>query len=532
MRKYKTLPFFLLFSVFQFLHAQNVVINDFSKIFNIVEKTPPEKRAGVISFFNDIVDYATIAGNSYADGEIALSNGIEYAKDEQLQSIIKKANREANEQQVLRELVSIPSTTQAPNVSSATREWRSVESPKDESDFHCEIYQTASGKYVLAFAGTKITEKGDLINDAKGVSKIYGQSMQGIKVAKEVVKYLTERGVSPQDILLTGHSLGGRIAQEASLYTGVPAIVFNSADLSKQSKQIIEEDPAYAKRAGQIMKISSDHDILTNLQGMFPGVVGTEVINRRITVVDGGTHSMKPLIKEVQDAANDVTLADKILSLPKEEQQLSLMQAVRIKNDITQAKYDIITWKAQMQIDVVDLAAGIHRATNVASKEMVDAEIRLSKALNELNLCEDAIDVAYNRKMALSTTPAPHQASITFDELAKDYVDNSPLKEPEVQEVVITEGGHMLSGQIKVVFLADPDILYGIIEVYEIEDVKCVLLNETSFRFVNRDFAERITQLSIGKHNISEIISDETEDSSKIRGRDEVIPQKRIQRGL
>ena len=532
MRKYKTLPvFFLLFSAFQ-LNAQNLVINDFSNIYNIIEKTPPENRTGVISFFNDIVDYATIAGNSYADGEIALSNGIEHAKDEQLQSIIKKANREANEQQVSRELVPIPGTTHTPIVSTVAREWESVESPKDESGFHCEIYQTSSGKYVLSFAGTQM-ERGDIINDAKGVSKIYGQSMQGIKVAKEVVEYLTERGVCTQDILLTGHSLGGRIAQEASVYTGVPAIVFNSADLSKQSKRLIEEDPSYAKRASQIMKISSGHDILTNLQGLFPAVVGADVIQKKITVMDGGTHSMKPLLKEIQNVANDVALSDKISSLPKEEQRLALMQTVKIKNDITQAKCDIITWKAQMQIDVVDLAAGIHRATNVASKEIVNAEVRLSKALNELNLCEDAINVAYNRTLASRTTSTQSQVSITFDELAKDYVNNSYKKEPEVQEVLVTEGGHFLNGQIKVVFLTEPDIPSGIIELYEIEDVKCVLLNETSFRFINKDFAEKITQLSIGKHEISEIVTDEIVNSSKIRGRDEVIPQKQsVQRGL
>jgi len=537
MRKYKILPaFFLLFSVSQLSHAQNVVINDFSNIYNIVEKTSPEKRAGLISFFNDIVDYATIAGNSYADGDIALSNGIEHAKDEQLQSIIKNANREANEQQVTRELVPIPSTTQAPNVSIAAREWRNVESPKDESGFHCEIYQTSSGKYVLAFAGTQM-ERGDIMNDAKGVSKIYGQSMQGIKVAKEVVEYLTERGVSPQDILLTGHSLGGRIAQEASVYTGVPAIVFNSADLSKQSKRLIEEDPAYAKRASQIMKISSGHDLLTNLQGLFPAVVGADVIQKKITIVDGGTHSMKPILKEVQNVANDVTLAEKISSLPQDEQRLALMQTVKIKNDITQAKEDIFKWEAredlakEMKSDGAKYAAGIHGTIAAVKKE--DAEERLSKALNELNLCENAIDVAYNRALASRTTSTPPQASITFDELAKDYVDNSYKKEPEVQEVVVAEGGHFLSGQIKVAFLSEPDIPYDIIEVYEIKDVKCVLLNETGFRFINKDFAEKIAKLSIGSHHVSEIISNEIENSSKSRGRDEVIPpNQRIQRGL
>ncbi len=96
-------------------------------------------------------------------------------------------------------------------------------------DLYVHIQKNGSSKYVFVFRGSEL-KKNDWINN---YAQLIGTSMQ-YKVATLIAEKLKE--TFKTEISFIGHSLGGGLASLAALVTGLPAVTFNAAGLSKQTK--------------------------------------------------------------------------------------------------------------------------------------------------------------------------------------------------------------------------------------------------------------------------------------------------------
>ena len=88
-----------------------------------------------------------------------------------------------------------------------------------KSDFQCELYKAPDGQYILAFRGTdNITDLkySDLNADVYGIFDANeAQNSYAKRTTNEVINILKQHGIDQNKLTLTGHSLGGRLAQES-----------------------------------------------------------------------------------------------------------------------------------------------------------------------------------------------------------------------------------------------------------------------------------------------------------------------------
>ncbi|GAB3871428.1 Mbeg1-like protein [Terrabacter terrigena] len=91
--------------------------------------------------------------------------------------------------------------------------------------FQANVYRDDDGRYVLAFAGTDPKSVSDWgTNAQQGLGGLSSQHLQAIGLAQHLAA-----AVGSDDMVLTGHSLGGGLASAASVATDVPAVTFNAA---------------------------------------------------------------------------------------------------------------------------------------------------------------------------------------------------------------------------------------------------------------------------------------------------------------
>ncbi len=115
------------------------------------------------------------------------------------------------------------------------RQWGHIHHERMRSGLEWSLYerQNAEGKTerVLAFAGT--TSVKDWGTNFLQASIPPAQYQEALEVANRIAKQTHQD--SDVSLVITGHSLGGGLAQYAALHTGTRAIVFNSAPLGLRS---------------------------------------------------------------------------------------------------------------------------------------------------------------------------------------------------------------------------------------------------------------------------------------------------------
>lgn len=147
----------------------------------------------------------------------------------------------------------------------------------DASGFQAAIYTDGDGRYVLAFAGTDATSIPDWLNNGQqALGFESSQYRDAIALAKEAS---AEWG---DDLVITGHSLGGGLASAASLASGNPAVTFNASGLSDQTMRDLGFTPNGAREIaadGQIRRYNVENDILTGAQqgSALPDAIGYEL---------------------------------------------------------------------------------------------------------------------------------------------------------------------------------------------------------------------------------------------------------------
>lgn len=168
-----------------------------------------------------------------------------------------------------------------------------------------------SGKTIIAYTGTN--PDSDWVNDvvltdgfsiAFGTGHHYGSAYQ---FYEDVLK---KNDLNPEDVILTGHSLGGNVAQRVALkYNAPETIVYNAAPLyipaganiggilisplmgisSAMNIAAIESDKA--SFTGNITRITTQQDPLNNISDLVGGVY----VGKKYVIPQSGGHMMDDL---------------------------------------------------------------------------------------------------------------------------------------------------------------------------------------------------------------------------------------------
>ncbi len=138
----------------------------------------------------------------------------------------------------------------------------SLEDPS--TGFRAGIYTDGEGRYVLAFSGSN-DGKDWLNNLAQGQGLPAAQYGQAVKLASQAQAAFGQN----DNLVITGHSLGGGLAGIASAETGTAAVTFNAAGVHDDTLRSFGLDPSTVKQQaedGQIRAYSVDGEFLTSLQ--------------------------------------------------------------------------------------------------------------------------------------------------------------------------------------------------------------------------------------------------------------------------
>ncbi|MBO7942079.1 DUF2974 domain-containing protein, partial [Streptomyces sp. S9] len=104
-----------------------------------------------------------------------------------------------------------------------------------DSGFLARIYGDEHGHYVVAFSGTD-EGKDWLTNFRQGLGFEDAQYNQAIALAREA------KVAFGDEVVITGHSLGGGLAGVASISSGIPAVTFNASGVHDKTLERIGID--------------------------------------------------------------------------------------------------------------------------------------------------------------------------------------------------------------------------------------------------------------------------------------------------
>jgi len=257
---------------------------------------------------------------------------------------------------------------------------------------------TTTGKVIIAYTGTNLDSDGfkdaimtDVISIALGTGHHYAPAYQFYE------KVLKENGLNPEDIILTGHSLGGNIAQRVALkYNALKTIVYNPAPLYVPigaalsplltnplleitiAKNISEIENERKQFTGSVTRITTEKDPLNNWADRFGGLyLGEEYV-----IPNSGGHLMGDL-RAVSDIIQKIEQSSISLESVEKSTQ-DKIKKIQIKkrrfkvNDIGKSlstglsKAELIALDSEQALAV---ASGISTAVTAATT-LIDARVK------------------------------------------------------------------------------------------------------------------------------------------------------------
>ncbi|EQC00062.1 phospholipase [Photorhabdus temperata] len=135
----------------------------------------------------------------------------------------------------------------------------------ETTGFQAGIYRNGD-LHIVAFAGTNDL-KDILTNLRQGFGFDEAQYHQAVDLAR------TARMAFGENMLFTGHSLGGGLAATAALSVGKPAVIFNSAGVSDKMMKNLGLSPQEGRNRaenGLIRHYVVEYDVLDSLQQKLP----------------------------------------------------------------------------------------------------------------------------------------------------------------------------------------------------------------------------------------------------------------------
>lgn len=257
---------------------------------------------------------------------------------------------------------------------------------------------TTTGKVIIAYTGTNLDSDGfkdaimtDVISIALGTGHHYAPAYQFYE------KVLKENGLNPEDIILTGHSLGGNIAQRVALkYNAPKTIIYNPAPLYVPigaalsplltnplleitiAKNISEIENERKQFTGSVTRITTEKDPLNNWADRFGGLyLGEEYV-----IPNSGGHLMGDL-RAVSDIIQKIEQSSISLESVEKSTQ-DKIKKIQIKkrrfkvNDIGKSlstglsKAELIALDSEQALAV---ASGISTAVTAATT-LIDARVK------------------------------------------------------------------------------------------------------------------------------------------------------------
>ena len=152
--------------------------------------------------------------------------------------------------------------------------------------FHCAVYvHTSRKEAVIAFEGTTPPDPGylstlsqfliDLLNDVAGAAL---SDPQTVRAEALVIEALAKYGKDHR-IIVTGHSLGGRLAQIVAASRALEAYTFNPAAVSKVTQKIV--GPSNPSRITNILMVSDVVNPVSKLSPTEQSRLGSD-LGRRV----------------------------------------------------------------------------------------------------------------------------------------------------------------------------------------------------------------------------------------------------------
>ena len=271
-----------------------------------------------------------------------------------------------------------------------------------------------SGKTIIAYTGTN--PDSDMVNDAimtDGFSIAFGTGHHYGSAYQFYEKVLKDNGLNPNDVILTGHSLGGNVAQRVALkYNAPKTIVYNAAPLYIPSlavpftSNIFEIKRDIAQFTGNITRITTKKDPLNNISDLVGGVyVGKEYV-----IPHSGGHMMEDLRAVAGDIKYTIAMDDVKRNTEQGLKSVQIKKDLFKVNDIGTAspnglsKAELIALDSEQALVVASGLSTISGATVdlIGAKETsaVDKALTVYKSLGDVPfgflLSSDEVRATYN----------------------------------------------------------------------------------------------------------------------------------------